>query len=111
MHFRTLDMCGGAWQYACEFPTLKSSAILGERLLFQCNAHREPLLILQDCDARMPSAASLPCVRPRSPLFTQDCAISLSPSASGSLRTAQGVSKYIVARCSEVYAGQCGRPL
>jgi len=19
VHFRTLDMCGGAWQYACEF--------------------------------------------------------------------------------------------
>jgi hypothetical protein len=42
--------------------------------------------------------------------FTQDCAISLNPSPSGSLRTVQGVSKYIVARCSEVYAGQCGRP-
>ena len=46
----------------------------------------------------------------RSPFFTQDFAISLNPSPSGSLRTAQGVSKYMVARCSEVYAGQCGRP-
>src|SRR6266550_1134862 len=44
-------------------------------------------------------------------LFTQDFAISLNPSRSGSFRTAQGVSKYIVARCSEVDAGQCGRPL
>jgi hypothetical protein len=92
------------------FPTLKSSAMLGQRLLFQCNAQRELLLIPQDCHARMPSAARLPCVRPRSPFFTQDCAISLSPSASGSLRTAQGVSKYIVARFSELYTGQYGRP-
>lgn len=42
--------------------------------------------------------------------FTQDCAINLNPSPSGSLRTAQGVSKYMVARCSEVNMGQCGRP-
>jgi hypothetical protein len=48
---------------------------------------------------------------PLSRCFTQDCAISLNPSRSGPLRTAQGVSKYIVARCSEVYAGQCGSPL
>jgi len=40
-----------------------------------------------------------------------DCAISLNPSPSGSLRTTQDVSKYIIARCSEVYAGQCGSPL
>src|SRR6266849_4779346 len=42
------------------FPTLKSSVILGSRLLFQCDAHRGLLLIPQDCDARMHSAASLP---------------------------------------------------
>src|SRR6266851_5175996 len=34
--------------------------------------------------------------------FHSGCAISLNPSPSGSLRTAQGVSKYIVARRSEV---------
>src|SRR6266404_6977801 len=44
------------------FPMLKSSVILGQRLLFQCNAHRGFLLIAQDCDARMHSAASLSCV-------------------------------------------------
>jgi hypothetical protein len=38
-------------------------------------------------------------------------AMILSPFPSGSLRTAQGVSKYIVARVSEVNAGQCGMPL
>jgi len=41
---------------------------------------------------------------------SQDFAISLNPSPSGSFRTAQGVSKYMVARCTELYAGQCGRP-
>jgi hypothetical protein len=35
----------------------------------------------------------------------------LSPFPSGLLRTAQGVSKYIVARVSAVYAGQCGMSL
>ena len=43
-------------------------------------------------------------------LFTQDCAISFNPSLSGSLRTSQGVLKYMVARCSAVYVGQRGRP-
>src|SRR4029077_19402795 len=43
-------------------------------------------------------------------LFTQDFSLSLNPSPSGSFRTAQGVSKYIVARCLELYVGQCGRP-
>jgi len=42
------------------FPTLKSSIINRQRLLFQCNAQRRLLLIAQDCDARMHSAASLP---------------------------------------------------
>jgi hypothetical protein len=50
------------------------------------------------------------CLSPAVASFTQDCAINLNPSPSGSLRTVQGVSKYIVARCSEVYAGQYGRP-
>jgi hypothetical protein len=35
VHFLTLDMCGGAWQHACEFPYLKSSVILGPRLLVE----------------------------------------------------------------------------
>ena len=33
------------------------------------------------------------------------------PFPSGSLRTSQDASKYMVARVSAVYAGQCGRPL
>jgi hypothetical protein len=45
-----------------------------------------------------------------SPFFTQDYAINLNPSPSGSLRTSQGVSKYMVDRCSAVYEGQCGSP-
>ena len=52
-------------------PALKSSVILRakiarQRLLFQCDAHRGLLLIAQDRDARMHSAASLPCVPQRS---------------------------------------------
>ncbi len=40
----------------------------------------------------------------------QDDAISLNPSPAGSLSTSRGVSKYIVARCSAVYLGHCGKP-
>jgi hypothetical protein len=37
--------------------------------------------------------------------------INLKPFPSGSLRTSQDVSKYMVARVFVLYAGQCGRPL
>jgi hypothetical protein len=38
-----------------------------------------------------------------------DSAISLSPRLSGPLRTSHCLSNCIVARCSDVYFGQCGK--
>jgi hypothetical protein len=49
-------------------------------------------------------------IRDSSDISSQGCAISRNPSPSGSLRTSQGVLKYMVARCSAVYVSQCGRP-
>ena len=56
VHFRALICAVARGNMPANFPTSPP------RLLFQCDAHRGLLLIAQDCDARMHSAAGLPCV-------------------------------------------------
>jgi hypothetical protein len=62
--------------------------------------------------ARPPALLSPPTFGPALPSYPiRDWVINLKPFPSGSLRTSQEVSKYIVARVFVEYAGQCGRPL
>jgi hypothetical protein len=49
VHFPTLDMCGGAWQYACEFPYVE---VVGRS---RAKIARAKIAIPVQCSPRTPA--------------------------------------------------------